>query len=223
MRKRKNKFVDRIQAKAKTNKIVIWGVAIALVAAVGLTSAVRAEVSLLDRVAQVAGSVLGNRLADKLADKVGEIDELSFGAISGPDVYFPMNFHSGFERGGSRYATTSTAAAYTLTNTEMTNRANDVYYIDWTPNVNTTLTTQASSSMTWLGSNVGDSREFWFRNASTTAAASITFAAGTGVDLQKNEDTADLALLGLDLMKLTFIRMNSSDVYLALTEFTEAD
>jgi len=145
------------------------------------------------------------------------------GAIPGPDIYQSMFFHSGFSQGGTRYATSSTATAYTLTNTEMTNRNNDVSYIDWTVNVNTTLTTQATSSMSWLGKVAGDEKSFWFRNASTTAAASATFAAGTGVDLQKNEDSADLAILGLDLAKLTFIRKADTDVLLVLEEFIEAD
>jgi len=155
---------------------------------------------------------------------VDELKQLTsndtFGAMASPDHYQRQYFHAGYQSGGSVYSTSSTAATFTLLSA---NFDGDVTYVDWTPNVSTTITTMASTSMYWLGETPGDERSYWFRNASSTATASITFAAGTGVDLQDNEDSADLALLGLDLMKLTFIRKADSDVLLVLDEYTEAD
>jgi len=177
-------------------------------------------IGIVATIALVLG-IVGISVGDKTVYQT--IESKPVGAIPGTDIYQHITFHSGLSKGGTRYATSSTATAYTLTNTEMTNRNNDVSYIDWTVNVNTTLTTQATSSMSWLGKVAGDEKSFWFRNASTTAAASATFAAGTGVDLQDNEDSADLALLGLDLAKLTFIRKADTDVLLVIDEYTEAD
>ena len=122
-------------------------------------------------------------------------------------------------RGGTNTATSSTAATYTLLQAELTGKG----VIQWTPNVNTTVTLPATSTLTTLVPNSGDIQSFWFYNASSTAAATITIAAGTGIDLQKNEDTADLAINGLDWAELIFIRQADTDVTVIMSEFIEAD
>jgi len=130
-------------------------------------------------------------------------------------------FTAGYQSGGERYATTTDATTYTLVSAEFNGNTT---YIDWNTGINTTLTTMATTSMGFMGiPYVGDERSYWFRSATTTAATTITFAAGTGVDLQKNEDTADLAVNGLDVAKLTFIRKADTDVLLIMTEYIEAD
>jgi hypothetical protein len=115
-------------------------------------------------------------------------------------------------------ATTSTAATYTLLNSEIAN-AQTVF---WNPSANVTLTLPASTTISFIP-NTGDTRVIWLQNASTTAGATITLAAGAGIDLQKNEDTADLAVAGLDWVKMTFIRKNNTDIAVMLEEVTEAD
>lgn len=142
------------------------------------------------------------------------------GSLVGPDVYDHVTLHQNFTKGGTQVATSSTAATYTLTTNEL---RKEVSYISWTPNVNTTLTTMASTSAPLVNLKTGESFEVYLYNASSTAASSITIAAGTGVDLQDNEDSADLAILGLDVMKLTFIKKANTDVMLIVDEFTEAD
>ena len=143
-------------------------------------------------------------------------------AISGPDVFNHMNFRAGFQGGGTVNSTTSpdSISTYTLTESEF---GGDISYFNWLANRNITLTTMASTAMAFLGNVAGDERSYWFFSATSTAAATITFAAGTGVDLQDNEDSADLDLLGGDLIKLTFIRKVDTDVLLVLDEYTEAD
>ena len=148
------------------------------------------------------------------------VNEGMLGANPGPTKTERQYFLAGYQSGGERYATTTTAATYTLVNAEFNGNKT---YIDWNTGINTTLTTMASTSMDWLGYAAGDERSYWFRSATTTAATTITFAAGTGVDLQKNEDTADLAVNGLDVAKLTFIRKADTDVLLIMTEYIEAD
>ena len=148
------------------------------------------------------------------------VDEGMLGANPGPTKTERQYFLAGYQSGGERYATTTTATTYTLVNAEFDG---NITYIDWNTGIDTTLTTMASTSMDWLGYAAGDERSYWFRSATTTAATTITFAAGTGVDLQKNEDTADLAVNGLDVAKLTFIRKADTDVLLIMTEYIEAD
>lgn len=147
-------------------------------------------------------------------------EAVNLGANPGPDFYNNLTFHQNFTKGGTQVATSSTAATYTLTSKEI---RKDVSYVSWTPNVNTTLTTMASTSAPLIDLKKGESFDLYFYNASSTAAATVTFAAGTGVDLQKNEDTADLAVNGLDVVKLTFIKKANTDIIVTMEEFIEAD
>jgi len=129
---------------------------------------------------------------------------------------------AGYQSGGDRIATSSTEATFTLTSKFF---KGNITYIDWNAGLNTTLTTMATSSMGFMGiPNAGDERSYWFRSATTTAATTITLAAGTGVDIQYGDATGDdLVIDGLDLAKLTFIRKADSDVLLLMTKYTEGD
>ncbi len=148
-------------------------------------------------------------------------EDISLGAQSGPDHYQRNYFYAGYQSGGDRYATSSTAATYTLVSTEFDG---DKTYIDWNAGIDTTLTTMASSTMYFLGENIGSERSYWFRSATTTDATTITFAAGTGVDIQHGDSTGDdLVIDGKDIAKLTFIRKADTDVLLIMDKFTEGD
>ena len=195
----------------------VFYVVISLVAVLAISSVVYAYA--LTQNINVAGDY-NNYEAEGNAP--AEINE-NYAAMPGGDIYQRINMHAGYQYGGSVYATSSTASSYTLVATEF---KDDIYYIDWTPNVNTTLTLMATTSADIEALNIpnaGDTREYILANASSTAAASITLAAGTGIDLQYDEDSANLAIVGLDAAKLTFIRKPNTDVLVLLTEFTEAD
>lgn len=143
-----------------------------------------------------------------------------FGAISGGDVYTRMFLNSGYTTGG-RLATTSTAATYTTIQKDFGGLPT---YLDWTPNVNTTITINATSTHGYVP-NIGDVATIYLRNASSTATATITLAAQNGsVDLQYSEATGgDLVLNGLDWGILTFIREAAQTTTVIFDEFTEAD
>ena len=132
----------------------------------------------------------------------------SFGAAPGPEFLEHLEFKQGFTKGGTAVATSSTAATYTLTAAEL---RKNVSYLSWTVNVNTTLTTMASTSAPFSGLRTGESFSVWFYNASSTAAATATFAAGTGVDLQESEG-GTVILNGLEFAKITFIKKANSDI-----------
>lgn len=126
---------------------------------------------------------------------------------------------------GGYYATTSgvTLSAYTLTGDTLRDKS----VVAWTNNHDITISIGATSTFDLIPA-VGDTATVYFRNASTTAASAITFAAkDTSVDLQFAEASGgDLVLNGLDWEKVTFIRnalTGVSAVTVIVDEMTEAD
>ncbi|MFA6314979.1 MAG: hypothetical protein WC648_01235 [Candidatus Paceibacterota bacterium] len=142
------------------------------------------------------------------------------GAMAGPDVFYRSSFHKGLTVGGY-IATTSTAATYTTNSADF---AAIPTVVLWTPNVNTTVTLNATSTFYYVP-DVGDVATVYLQNASSTAGATITLAAqNASVDLQFAEATGgDLVLSGLDWAKLTFIRQSTNKVTVIFDEMTEAD
>lgn len=132
------------------------------------------------------------------------------GAVVSPDINDHVSFNQNFTKGGTQVATTSTASTYTLTRSEL---RKDVSYISWNVGVNTTLTTMASTSAPLSELKTGESFTVLFHNASTTAGATATFAAGTGVDLQENEGGV-VVVNGLEFARLTFVKKANTDVAL---------
>ena len=164
-----------------------------------------------------AGVTISDNALERILKRVDavigvSVDEptASIGAVVGPDVYDHVTLHQNFTRGGNQVATSSTAATYTLTTDEI---REEVSYLSWTVNVDTTLTTMASTSAPLSNLRTGESLEMYFYNASTTAAATATFAAGTGVDLQENEGET-VIVNGLEMAKLIFIKKADTDVAL---------
>lgn len=147
------------------------------------------------------------------------VERVEVGGAAGPDHYNHQYFKQSYTRGGTDIATTSTASTYTLTNAEL---RDDVNYISWTPNINTTLTTQASTSAPFVGLQTGETRELILYNASTTAAATITFAAGTGVDLQEDEG-GSVIVNGLEAARITYFKKADSDIGFVVEPFQVGD
>jgi len=129
------------------------------------------------------------------------------GGPAGPDHYDTEYFYKNVVVGNGSVATTSTAATYVITTREMDV---DTPYVSWLPNVNTTLTTMASTSAPFSGLKTGQSFEQIWYNASTTAGATITFAAGTGVDLQEDEG-GTVVVNGLETARITYIKKADTD------------
>lgn len=91
-----------------------------------------------------------------------------------------------------------------------------------------TLTFFASSTAsTWLPT-AGDMQETCFVNGTTTAATTITFAAGTGIDLETaSSSPTDLILLAGNTACFKFIRQTATastfDITAAMIEYTNGD
>lgn len=125
-------------------------------------------------------------------------------------------------------STSTTATSQTLAVADVLNY--DTVII--TPNTGAlTLTFFASSTATTLVPTAGDLQETCFYNATTTAAAPITFAAGTGIDLEVASSTAT-AIGSLNLASgatgcFKFFRQPSTastfDITATYTAFVDAD
>lgn len=143
-------------------------------------------------------------------------ENLNVGVAAGPTHTERQSFLSGSSNGG-RVATTSTATTYTLTARDL---GGTPTYIDWLPNKNITLSLSSTSTKQYVP-NVGDVAKIYIRNASSTAASSITLAAvDAGLDIQVTKNaTSSLAVLGLDYAEITLVR-ESTDVVSALVHNT---
>lgn len=141
------------------------------------------------------------------------------GAIAGHEFFERMKFFKNFVTGGTTFATTSTATSYTLTTTEID--FNDSY-VSWNPSLDTTLTTMASSAAPFNSLAVGESVEQIWYNASTSAAATITFAAGTGIDLQEDEG-GTVIVNGLETARVTYVKKADTNVAVIVEPYQVGD
>lgn len=147
------------------------------------------------------------------------------GANPGPSFYDPLEFNGGVQYGSVN--STSTPASMTLRLSDIQNF--DTVVINPTgANSDKTLTFFASSTATaWLP-KVGNRQETCFVNATTTAATTITFAAGTGIDLETaSSSPTDLTLLAGNVACFQFIRASSTsstfDINASMVEYTNGD
>lgn len=143
------------------------------------------------------------------------------GGNSGTDHSFREYFNSGLTAGGAVTATTSTATTYTTVAKDWPTGGT---VMSWLPNVNTTVSLSGTSTSA-LVPKVGDTVDIYFRNASSTDAATITFAAvDANADLQFAEATGgDLVLNGEDWTKITIIHTSQYLYTFILDEMIEAD
>jgi len=122
-------------------------------------------------------------------------------------------------QGGGILATSTTAIVGTLTQADLSTYS----MIEWTLNTaNGTLTLPATSTLTTLLPNAGDSRTWLIHNATTTAAITATIAAGTGIDLiayTTNDDIID----GTEYAQLTCWRQADTDLTCLTSEILHAD
>src|SRR3990167_4643112 len=87
-----------------------------------------------------------------------------------------------------------------------------------------TLTFPATSTLTSFVPTAGDRQDTCFFNATTTAASTITFAAGAGIALENVASTTPDLILGADNTAcFTFIRKTNTDIVAAFIELVDAD
>lgn len=91
-----------------------------------------------------------------------------------------------------------------------------------------TITFPATSTLTTFIPTAGDRADQCWFNSSTTAAATFTFAAGTGIDLEVATSTVQTGafdlVLGADNMGcFTFLRKTNTDIVAGFLEYSNAD
>ena len=132
----------------------------------------------------------------------------NLGALPGPEIYDHLNFNQSFTKGGTVVATTTDTSTITLTAATL---RKEVSYISWLANLDVTATSMASTSAPFRELAVGEQLEVIVYAASTTAASTITWAAGTGVDLQEDEGETVIQN-GLEVARLTFVKKADTDI-----------
>lgn len=134
----------------------------------------------------VGGFVVAGKTPDVVVNPVVDKVVERLGAFPGPDIFQQLTLNQGFVYGGETCrATSTTASVGTLGATGDTSLANrNVTCIDFTVNQADVTLTLAASTTGWYPTKVGQSKRLLIRNASTTATADITLAAGTGINLK---------------------------------------
>lgn len=125
----------------------------------------------------------------------------------------------GFTAGAGALATSTTGTATTLSQADLL--ADNLFVVTWNTSSGT-YTLPASSTWTTLIPNAGDVREWIFHNATTTAATTMTIAAGTGIDLVA-VTTADDVIDGTEYSQMTCVRQPDTDVTCIVNELLHAD
>ncbi len=109
----------------------------------------------------------------------------AFGAFVGPDILGDINIHGSLITGsGTALVTTTDAAAYTLTISDLSIYSYfDIMNKNDNGSGNIAWTLPATSTMNFILSELGSTRSWTFRNASTTGSGTFTLTAGAGIDL----------------------------------------
>lgn len=135
---------------------------------------------------------------------------------AGQDQYAFAQFLGGMVVGQGIIAS-STSASVTLTGKEFMNADT----LDYTVNVGSvTLTLPASTTPICSSIPKGARRAVFIRNATTTAASTITLAGGTGIKLKLASTTIIAGNTdGYNFAKLDIVRLQSSDCDALFTQF----
>lgn len=121
-------------------------------------------------------------------------------------------------------ATSTSATTATLVQADMSYSSRSV-----TPNTGAlTYTLPATSTLTTFIPTAGDMARQCFYNATSTAAATITFAAGTGIDLEVATSTSqtgafDLTIGAGNMGCFDFFRKPNTDIVAGFLEYSDAD
>jgi len=123
-------------------------------------------------------------------------------------------------------ATSTTATTQTLVQADILKYDTVLF----TPNTGSvTLTLPATSTLTTFIPTAGDMVEQCWYNATSTASINITFAAGTGIDLQRVATSTVTGAAGVLAIPtgnsacFKFIRQTNTDVQALMTNFIDAD
>ena len=163
------------------------------------------------------------------SDSQDEPDEMIVGAFSGPDIYSDINIYGSLTYGSSMTYSTTTR------DTSNTFSYNDLYkYQTWevlnmTEASSLTFTMPATSTMMLLLPKVGSTRTWQIHNSTTTGdgAATITLAAGAGMELVGVDSNADVfaaeTWLEMTCTQKTYVDSINENIVCMLEEMIATD
>lgn len=151
----------------------------------------------------------------------------ALGVFSGPDIYDDVRFYGKvftkeFTQGGGTLSIATSSGTYTLTQAELAEANVIKVSAAGVTDATLSLTLPATSTMTTLLPNDGDTRDWTIWNNYATAATTTTVVAGTGIDLQ-GDGTGDDVINGGVFAKLRCVRLNTLNVMCYINEGVAAD
>lgn len=127
--------------------------------------------------------------------------------------------------GGGCFATTTISATDIWTETEMIANNCFVYSgADAAPAI--TITLPATTTLTTLIPNAGDTKTWFYDPSAYATATTTTFVAGTGIILMEpgDGDAHNVVIAGAtSAATITFMRRSDTDVYAIIAEISDAD
>lgn len=145
----------------------------------------------------------------------------SLGAFPGPNIYQEVYFHKGVQEFTQGAGSVNIASgAQTLTQAQLQDNSMLVAAASTTAAA-FTWTLPATSTLTTLLPDAGDSRMWLFSNENA-AATTTTIAAGTGIILLE-PDGQNVVVAGGNRAKIECWRDDSTDVYCNVDELIDAD
>lgn len=149
------------------------------------------------------------------------VEKVSLGAAAGPEHTEHQFFKSSITDGGAVYSTTTTIATHTFLASEL-EKYKVLRFLGSATAAAITATLPATSTMTHIIPNPGDTRTWVIENGYTAAATTTTIAAGTGIDLQ--EPDGQNVVIGINNYAfLTCFREVSTDIVCRVDETIPAD
>lgn len=143
---------------------------------------------------------------DQVTKTIERVVEKQVGAQVSPEHLETQYFDGGFTKGG--YVATSSTGNTVLTASEIDA---DVNFLSFTANVNQTVTLPASTTAPFRNLAVGEGFSVLVYSATTTAGATMTWTAGTGIDLQEDEGET-VVQNGLEVGRLHFVKKADTDI-----------
>lgn len=148
--------------------------------------------------------------------------DLKLGATPGTTITQPVRFVAGF--GGAVLATSTSGTACTLKEKEL----NEYSVFEFTPNTaSATWTLPATSTLTSLLKNIGDTKSWVFQNATTSTAINTTLAKGTGWNLSGVDGNVDViagaAYTARVSQYVQCYRQSNKDIHCHIDESIAAD
>jgi len=133
-------------------------------------------------------------------NEVQPVSENTLAGVASPEWPWYLRVYGHFSYGASLNATTTTATTYTVEGDDLAR----YHMVDIMQNVGAaTFTLPATSTMMGMLPAQGLTREWRWHNATSSSAITLTFAAGTGMDMVTASGTDSLALQPGDWGKMT--------------------